>query len=201
MHRIHRTPSARRLARATSFALPLVSALLGAAIAACGDGASPREGVQAASRADPTAPSAPAAPIGTHPAERELAGHAWDAFVAPLLDASDPNRFATRGVAARCGAGTRVTLDGRPLQDGRLMPRKAYTLRWTMVACRPFEGASTRLDGDVEVVVFPAQRQIGAMVMPRGLVLTTADARVPLTRVVEFARPRTADGTPTVAVR
>jgi len=180
--------------------LPLLCALLGAAaLVACGDAAQP------IALSAPTARDAASAAPTASPVARAIVAQGYATFVMPLFDAQDPARFDTRAIERRCNAGSQVRVNGRALRAGDRVPRRPCDVHWSMVRCRPFGAALPALDGDVDMVVFPGARQVGALIVSQRLVVTTAEGRGPFVQALELSQPRPAapahDSLPPVAGR
>lgn len=91
---------------------------------------------------------------------------ALNALLVPLMDDTEPPRWTDAAIDFHCGPGTSVTVDGAPLVAGKLIPAKAFTVRWDMDHCTPMGPESVALSGRVELVVSHVAGGLSAMVMP-----------------------------------
>jgi len=91
---------------------------------------------------------------------------ALNALLAPLLDDTEPPRWTDAAIDFSCDTGTSVMVDGEPLVVGKLIPAKAFTVRWNMDRCTPMGPESVELSGGVELLVFHEDAGLSAMVMP-----------------------------------
>ena len=91
---------------------------------------------------------------------------ALNALLVPLMDDAVPPQWTEVAMDFNCGPGTSVTVDGAPLVAGKLIPAKAFTVRWDMDHCTPMGPESVALSGRVELVVFHEDVGLSAMVMP-----------------------------------
>lgn len=96
----------------------------------------------------------------------DLYRFALNALLVPLMDDADPPRWTEATIDFNCGPGTSVTVDGAPLVAGKVIPAKAFTVRWDMDHCAPMGPESVALSGRVELVVFHEDAGLSAMVMP-----------------------------------
>ncbi len=96
----------------------------------------------------------------------DLYRFALNALLVPLMDDAEPPRWTEAVIDFNCGPGTSVTVDGAPLVAGKLIPAKAFTVRWDMDHCAPMGPESVALSGRVELVVFHEDAGLSAMVMP-----------------------------------
>ena len=96
----------------------------------------------------------------------DLYRFALNALLVPLMDDAVPPRWNEAAMDFNCGPGTSVTVDGAPLVAGKLIPAKAFTVRWDMDHCTPMGPESVALSGRVELVVFREDAGLSAMVMP-----------------------------------
>lgn len=96
---------------------------------------------------------------------------ALNAFVVPALDGDGdaPARWVDPRPVARCGPGTEVHVDGRPLVAGAAVPASAYVIAWHADACRPFGAAGPAYSGDVRLTVFHDEHGLSAVVEPGNL--------------------------------
>lgn len=121
------------------------------------------------------APTDASAQIQADDARHRLRPFVLNALLVPLLDDVDPPRWRSDVSAMRCGAGSVVTVDGRPPVPGEPLPSKAFALRWTLVDCRPLD-ATHHFDGDVSLTVFPEpDGGYSAVVEPRSLRVHSVD--------------------------
>lgn len=96
----------------------------------------------------------------------DLYRFALNALLLPLLDDSIPLRWTDVAIDYSCEPGTGVTVDGEPLVAGKLIPAKAFTVRWNMDRCAPMGPESVALSGSVELLVFHEDAGLSAVVMP-----------------------------------
>lgn len=96
----------------------------------------------------------------------DLYRFALNALLLPLLDDSIPPRWTDVAIDFSCQPGTSVTIDGEPLVAAKLMPAKAFTVRWNMDRCAPMGPESVELSGSVELLVFHEDAGLSAVVMP-----------------------------------
>ncbi len=134
-----------------------------------------------AQRPEPAALEASPAEIDVPAPARQLQQFALNALLAPLMDDDLPARWTDVAVRHFCGPETRIEVDGQPMQPGAPVPSRAFTLRWHIDACWPFDAATPELSGDVELLVFREDDGLGAVVQARGLRLAgpTSTATLP----------------------
>ena len=96
----------------------------------------------------------------------DLYRFALNALLVPLIDDAVPPRWTDLGVDYFCDPGTTVMIDGEPMVPGKLVPAKAFTVRWNISRCAPMGPESVALSGRVELVVFHEDAGLSAMVMP-----------------------------------
>jgi hypothetical protein len=99
----------------------------------------------------------------------ELIRFALNALLVPLLDDAEPPHWTETVLEHTCGPGTRVLIDGKPLQPHSPMPARAFSVHWTMDRCLPFGFDSVELSGSVELLVFHEDDGLSAVVMPHRL--------------------------------
>jgi hypothetical protein len=100
-----------------------------------------------------------------------VARFALNALIAPLLDDDVPPRWTDIGLKHYCGPATRVEVDGKPMVPGSRLPATAFTMRWHLDQCWPFDTATTELSGSVELLVFHEDTGLSAVVIPERLVI------------------------------
>ena len=96
----------------------------------------------------------------------DLYRFALNALLVPLIDDAVPPRWTEVAIDFNCGPGTSVTVDAAPLVAGKLIPAKAFTVRWDMDHCTPMGPESVALSGRVELVVSHVDTGLSAMVFP-----------------------------------
>ena len=96
----------------------------------------------------------------------DLYRFALNALLVPLIDDAVPPRWTDVAIDFNCGPGTSVTVDAAPLVAGRLIPSKAFTVRWDMDHCTPLGPELVALSGRVELVVSHVDSGLSAMVFP-----------------------------------
>lgn len=96
----------------------------------------------------------------------DLYRFALNALLLPLLDDSIPPRWSDAAIDFNCEPGTSITVDGKPLVAGQLIPATAFTVRWNMDRCAPMGPESVALSGSVELLVFHEDAGLSAVVMP-----------------------------------
>lgn len=105
-----------------------------------------------------------------------LQGLALNAMLVPLLDDAEPPRWTRTLGAMRCGAGSKVWIDGQPLKPGARVPARSFTMRWKMVGCQPLSRQES-FTGDVTLTVFHEDSGgYSAMVVPTALKVRTLDS-------------------------
>jgi hypothetical protein len=93
-------------------------------------------------------------------------------LLVPLFDDDLPPRWADPSLSFDCDAGA-VTVDDAPLDVGAPVPHEAFTVRWHMERCAPFDDAM-ELSGDVELTVEPSGGGYQAVVRPAKLHVVSA---------------------------
>jgi len=83
----------------------------------------------------------------------DLYRFALSAFWCPLLDDSEPRRWTDVAITYSCDPGTSVMIDGEPMVVGKLIPAKAFTVRWTMHNCAPMGRAWLHGPFDAETLL------------------------------------------------
>lgn len=141
----------------------LAVALLVAVTAAGQSGGGP----PAASRLD--APDSALQPLPARVARDTLATDlvsrfALNALLATLIDDATPPRWTDVAIHHFCGPATRVEIDGKPLVAGGRVPATAFTVRWSMDECWPFDFATVTLSGIVDLLVFHEENGLSAVV-------------------------------------
>ena len=101
---------------------------------------------------------------GLNEATAQFMAFALNALLVPLLDDDVPPRWADPSLAFDCDAGA-VKVDDAPLDVGAPVPDQAFTVRWHMERCAPFDDAM-QLTGDVELRVEPRGTDYRAVVQP-----------------------------------
>ena len=96
----------------------------------------------------------------------DLYRFALNAFLVPLMDDTVPPRWSDVAINYFCDPGTTVMIDGEPMVPGKLVPTKAFTVRWNIDHCAPMGPESVALSGRVELVVSHEDTGLSAMVMP-----------------------------------
>ena len=104
--------------------------------------------------------------------------HALNALLVPLLDDAEPARWTDVALRYQCGPLTHVDVDGRPMVPGTPVPATAFSVRWHIDQCWPFEGASVELSGVVELTVFHEDLGLTAIVSAASLDVSTASGMV-----------------------
>jgi hypothetical protein len=103
------------------------------------------------------------------PVPPDLVLFALNALLVPLLDDSVPPRWTDVVLEHICGPGTRVLIDGKPLERYSPMPATAFSVRWTLDRCLPFGFDGMELSGSVELQVFHEDSGLSAIVTPHHL--------------------------------
>lgn len=103
-------------------------------------------------------------------------------LLAPLLDATDPLRWADPQALLACDGPLALTVDGHPYVTGRPLPGRAFTLEWQGQGCRPAHDPALAISGRVRVVVYPDEDNFSAIVVPEGLTVRTAQGLARLER-------------------
>ena len=186
--------AASTIAAAVAVAMAAAGAAL--VLAACDGRTAPEATVPRAEGAV----ARPAVRVEAPPSPEVMANerYALNVFLVPLLDDTVPVSFTSAAIERTCGRGTGVRVDNQPLQAGRPTPPRVWSATWKMVGCRPFGGIWPQLDGEVEVVVFDRPTGFEGLVMPRGLVVTSATGqRYRMTRAFR-ARPMLERTAPTL---
>lgn len=107
---------------------------------------------------------------------------ALNALLVPLLDDAVPPHWTDATIDHICGPGTRVRIDGRPLERHMPMPARAFSVHWTLDRCLPFGFESVELSGDVALHVFHEDDGLGAIVVPGRLRVDSHEGRAWLER-------------------
>jgi hypothetical protein len=80
--------------------------------------------------------------------------YALNALLVPVLDGDGyPARWQDASLAMVCDAGTRVWVDGRPLEPRGEVPGASFSLQRLMVGCAPFGRGGHELSGHAETLV------------------------------------------------
>lgn len=111
-------------------------------------------------------------PVDAVPAEpvpQALVHFALNALLVPLLDDAVPPRWTDVVLKHICGPGTRVLIDGKPLEPYSVIPATAFSVHWTLDRCLPFGFESVELSGNVALQVFHEDNGLSAIVTPQGL--------------------------------
>jgi hypothetical protein len=100
-----------------------------------------------------------------------------------------PARWTDVAVQHFCGPATRIEVDGQPMQPGAPVPTKAFTVRWHLDGCWPFDVSTLELTGDVELLVFREDNGLSAIVNAQGLQIAgpTSSQTIARTFVAELA--------------
>lgn len=106
-----------------------------------------------------------------------LRRYALNALLLPLLDDAEPPRWSLAAIDLTCGPGTRVLVDGRPLQPGTPVPAAPFRVQWQMDGCHPLGADALALDGGVLLTVYPAGSRLQAQVQPQHLLVAGADGQ------------------------
>jgi hypothetical protein len=96
--------------------------------------------------------------------ERDMRRFALNALLVPVLDTDDPPRWQDPSLAMACGAGTRVLVDGLPLEPRAAAASSAFTLQWSMDGCLPFGLGGPEMSGRADLVVFRNDDGLSAIV-------------------------------------
>jgi hypothetical protein len=96
--------------------------------------------------------------------ERDAQRFALNALVVPMLDADDPLHWQDPSLAMACGAGTRMLVDGLPLEPRAAAANSAFTLEWSMDGCLPFGLGGPEMSGRADLVVFRNDDGLSAIV-------------------------------------
>jgi hypothetical protein len=117
---------------------------------------------------------------------------ALNALLATLIDDDTPPRWTDVAFHHFCGPATRLEVDGKPLVAGDRVPATAFTVRWHMDDCWPFDFASVALSGMVDLLVFHEDDGLGAIVFADRMVISglTGKSRldVPFAASLSLAR-------------
>ena len=99
-----------------------------------------------------------------------------------LVPAIDDDVFPVRWVdprpAARCGPGTSIRVNSRPLVPGAAVPETAFELEWQADGCHPFGAQGPRFDGRVKLTVFREDSGFSAIVEPSDLRITSVQNEI-----------------------
>ena len=99
-----------------------------------------------------TAP-APGA-VGSDETAQTIRKYALNALLVPVLDDDGyPVRWQDPSLTMACDEGTRVWIDGRPLEPRGEVPGASFSLHWLMVGCTPFGRGGHALSGHAEILV------------------------------------------------
>jgi hypothetical protein len=106
-----------------------------------------------------------------------------DALLIPALDRDAlPFRWIDPREAMDCGPESRVSVDGKPLRPGALVPVTPFVLDWESHGCRPFGARGARFDGRVRLTVSRDKWGFSAVVQPATMRITMNDGRFVLLR-------------------
>lgn len=119
----------------------------------------------------PAPRAAPTPPVDDLQSARLLSRFALNALLAPLIDDDIPPRWTDAALHHLCGPATRVEIDGKPLEPGARVPATAFTVRWSIDECWPFDAASIVLTGIAELLVFHEDTGLSAVVNAQRLIL------------------------------
>lgn len=142
----------------------LAATALVAAIAGCGDGATPQRPASEAATRAAAPPASVASPVALHesvpapddaPRADDLQHWAVNALLFTILDDDHPPRWTDPEVWAGCAPGTEVRVDHRPLVVGQHIPEGAFDLTWQAVDCRPMGLDGPVLNGRVTLRLEP----------------------------------------------
>jgi hypothetical protein len=102
--------------------------------------------------AGPTAPAPDA--LDLDEIAQAIRKYALNALLVPVLDDDVyPARWQDPSLAMACDAGTRVSVDGQPLEHRSEVPGASFSLLWLMVGCTPFGRGGHELSGRAEILV------------------------------------------------
>jgi hypothetical protein len=110
-----------------------------------------------------------------HPQRRQFRQFVLNALLVPLMDDAEPPRWTTAALPFVCGRGARVSVDGRPLENGAPVPQPPFALRWEADRCTPLGAGAVRMDGTVDLLVRREGAYLTAAVDARALRLTTSE--------------------------
>ena len=131
------------------------------------DGAAPTKTRAPAEAANPVQRTA-----GPAESTVQFMAFALNALLVPLFDDDVPPRWTDPSLSFDCDAGA-VTVDDAPLDIGAPVPHEAFTVRWHMERCAPFDDAM-ELSGDVVLTVEPSGAGYRAVVQPTQLHVVSA---------------------------
>ena len=144
--------------------LVAVAAALALGPLGCGKPAPPSSVAPAKARAEAREAHQSRRAGGLNEATAQFMAFALNALLVPLFDDDLPPRWADPSLSFDCDAGA-VTVDDAPLDIGAPVPDEAFTVRWHMERCAPFDDAM-QLTGDIELKVEPSGTDYRAVVRP-----------------------------------
>ena len=103
---------------------------------------------------------------------RGFSRFALNALLVTLLDDDEPPRWSDVALSHICGPAAHVEVNGRPLLHGSVIPAAAFTVRWSLDQCTPLE--AFELSGVVELLVFHEETGLSAVVVPHGMLVSSA---------------------------
>lgn len=119
----------------------------------------------------------PAARTAAPPQQASQARLAWlqrhvlNLVLLPLLDDAEPARWIDPRQAFDCLGPLEVRVDGRPLEDGTVVPSAPFVLEWRGQQCALAWGGALPLSGGITLQVRTSATAIAAFVEPDDLVL------------------------------
>lgn len=108
--------------------------------------------------------------MASREAAQQFERFALNALLVPVLDAAEhPPRWADPTLTMICSAGSRVEIDGRPLEPGLELSGRGFSVRWQLNGCLPFGPDGLELNGRAELDVFLDDEGLSAIVRPHQL--------------------------------
>lgn len=120
---------------------------------------------------------------------------AFNALVLPLIDDTVPPRWTLQGMHWICDGRGKVTVDGKPVTEGALVPAGPFNVRWDLHRCPPLSGAELLADGELEFHVTPNGSDLSGHVAAASMSLDTPAGRFQLPSAAHdrFAAGKAAD--------
>ncbi len=138
---------------------------------------------------EPPARAAAAAPEAPSADEAAFQRRVLNVLLLPLVDDDEPPRWAAAVVGGDCGAGPRVSVDGRPAVAGEALPARAFQLVWSGASCGGFGDDLVEVSGTITLWIFHDGDAWSAVVEPDRLRVVTGGAAFVLTRRFAASTP------------
>lgn len=101
-----------------------------------------------------------------------------NALLVPAIDTDAvPLRWVDPRPASLCDPGTMVSVNGKPLIDGELVPAAPFTLDWQADDCQPLGLGGPRFNGAIRLRIFSEHGEYNALVEPSTLLVTFANGK------------------------